>query len=237
MEFKKYEQTDNNNKNGLFKDISVIGFGCPPILSKELLQPTQAYITTVVADFDVVPRLSADDVVPRLSAASITNVVLDAMSFDYRDRLEYDIGFMASVLREKFPFLSTVLDGLESMLLKFVAQSPIPKATTNNAGATTTLDNKNKQRPILLFPPGRCLHFQRDAYHTGQTRATHFSSCEHFDAIDLHESMLTDHFVPTGYHRLFSEYARQQMNHFDFTFLRDGFIMPTAAMLSKQLEI
>ena len=55
-------------------EVNVIGFGCPAILSKELSEKTKPYITTVVAD---------DDCVPRLSAASVVNALLDIMEYDY----------------------------------------------------------------------------------------------------------------------------------------------------------
>lgn len=49
-------------------DVEVIGFGCPALLSKELAEKCQDYITTVVND---------NDVIPRTSAATITNILLD----------------------------------------------------------------------------------------------------------------------------------------------------------------
>lgn len=58
-------------------EVEVIGFGCPALLSKELSEQTKGYITTVVAD---------DDCVPRLSAASVVNALLDIMEHDYVPR-------------------------------------------------------------------------------------------------------------------------------------------------------
>ena len=55
-------------------DVQVIGFGCPALLSKELSEQTKSYITTIVAD---------DDCVPRMSAASVVNALLDIMEYDY----------------------------------------------------------------------------------------------------------------------------------------------------------
>lgn len=58
-------------------DVQVIGFGCPALLSKELSEQTQSYITTVVAD---------DDCVPRLSGPSVVNALLNIMEYDYIPR-------------------------------------------------------------------------------------------------------------------------------------------------------
>jgi len=55
-------------------DVDVIGFGCPALLSKDLSEKTSHYITTVVAD---------DDCVPRMSAVSAVNALLDIMEYDY----------------------------------------------------------------------------------------------------------------------------------------------------------
>lgn len=58
-------------------EVEVIGFGCPALLSKELSENTKSYITTVIAD---------DDCVPRLSAATVVNAVLDIMEYNWIPR-------------------------------------------------------------------------------------------------------------------------------------------------------
>ena len=58
-------------------EVEAIGFGCPALLSRELSEQTKDYITTVVAD---------DDVVPRLSAATAINAMVDVTEYDYIPR-------------------------------------------------------------------------------------------------------------------------------------------------------
>lgn len=58
-------------------DVEVVGFGSPAMLSQELSEAMQDYMTTVVAD---------DDVVPRLSAPTVINALLDVMEYDYIPR-------------------------------------------------------------------------------------------------------------------------------------------------------
>ena len=58
-------------------DVEVVGFGPPAMLSQKLSEGMKGYMTTVVAD---------DDVVPRLSAATVINVLLDVMEYDYVPR-------------------------------------------------------------------------------------------------------------------------------------------------------
>jgi Lipase (class 3) len=57
--------------------VNVVGFGCPALLSKDLSEKTRSYITTVVADSDCVPRLSA---------ATVVNALLDIMEYNYIPR-------------------------------------------------------------------------------------------------------------------------------------------------------
>ena len=58
-------------------DVEVVGFGSPAMLSQELSEGMKDYMTTVVAD---------DDVVPRLSAPTLINALLDVMEYDYIPR-------------------------------------------------------------------------------------------------------------------------------------------------------
>lgn len=60
-----------------FIEPDVVGFGSPALLSRELSEEMQDYMTTVVAD---------DDCVPRLSAPTVVNTLLDIMEFDYVPR-------------------------------------------------------------------------------------------------------------------------------------------------------
>jgi hypothetical protein len=41
-----------------FLEVEAVGFGCPSLLSRELSTSTKDYITTVVNDADIVPRMS-----------------------------------------------------------------------------------------------------------------------------------------------------------------------------------
>ena len=58
-------------------DVKVVGFGAPAMLSQELSEELKDFMTTVVAD---------DDVVPRLSAPTLINALLDVMENDYIPR-------------------------------------------------------------------------------------------------------------------------------------------------------
>ena len=58
-------------------DVEVVGFGCPALLSKDLCEQLDDYVTTVIVD---------DDVVPRLSAPTVINALLDVMEYDYVPR-------------------------------------------------------------------------------------------------------------------------------------------------------
>jgi hypothetical protein len=126
-------------------EVKVIGFGCPALLSENLAKDA-SYITTIVNDADVVPRLSG---------ISVTNLLLDIMAFDWMEYVQRDIQFTLNELQQR--------------------HSRIFKETTrqNISQTIETLLNKHLQNTILkdrpeprmipeLYPPGQCIHLYRD---------------------------------------------------------------------------
>jgi hypothetical protein len=126
-------------------EVKVIGFGSPALLSENLAK-NASYITTIVNDADVVPRLSG---------ISVTNLLLDIMAFDWMEYVQRDIQFTLNELQQR--------------------HSRIFKETTrqNISQTIETLLNKHLQNTILkdrteprmipeLYPPGQCIHLYRD---------------------------------------------------------------------------
>lgn len=166
----------------------VIGFGCPSLLNKELSESTKSYITTVVSDSDLVPRMSA---------ATVKNALLDVMEYDWIPHARRDILFTFEELLRVSPGLlsqssldsiMTVVDRLLETYMRPTIQAP------------TT-----EREPVVLCPPGVCVHLYRDGSGVSGTIAP----CTFFNEIDVTRRMVDDHLIPSGYQQVFLELMRQ----------------------------
>ena len=152
-------------------ECEVIGFGCPAMLSKELSEQTKHYITTVVAD---------DDCVPRLSAASVVNALLDIMEYDYIPYARRDVKHALSELQRLYPMIVTetlgkkILELLDPLMDQYV-KNGIKKSTS-------------KRMDPLLFPPGNIIHFYRDG--VGVTGSV--VPCDFFEEVHVSRRMLDE---------------------------------------------
>jgi len=79
---KTNDNEDDDTKNEIQISAHAIGFGCPALLSQPLSLVTKAYITSVIADSDFIPRMSG---------ATLVNLLLDVRTFDYRRQAERDV--------------------------------------------------------------------------------------------------------------------------------------------------
>lgn len=171
--FNQNSQSDASSSRDGEIDVSahVIGFGCPALLSKQLSIMAQEYCTTVIADADMIPRMSS---------ATLVNLILDLINFDYRKEAERDVEQALKELQYRFAgndvpsskksklsfniqdesiqkVMGYVHQGLEKML------SPINESHAK--GDTAEIKEKvrdfQKLEPVL-YPPGSCIHFFRD---------------------------------------------------------------------------
>jgi hypothetical protein len=119
--------------------VSVMGFGCPALLSRDLAEQVSSYVTTVINDADVVPRMSG---------ASIANLLTEVSAFDWLPYVKRDI---QHALDEFFP--AQVSESIMSTVephLKSVVES-----------SRKVLPEQARLAPEL-YPPGRCIHFYSD---------------------------------------------------------------------------
>ena len=134
----EFEKRDSVN-------VSVIGFGCPALLSCDLSESVRDMVTTVVGDADIIPRTSA---------ATITNFLLDIAEHDWTLGARRDVKQALKELQRNAPSLikpedvDQVVDFVDTMLEKN-SRKGIRKVTTERDKA-------------LLFPPGKCVHFYRE---------------------------------------------------------------------------
>jgi len=182
--------------------VKAIGFGCPALMSLDLSHSTQDYITTVVADADVVPRSSG---------ITIANMILDIASYDWTHKGLLDLENLLVFVNSTIPFDIPV----QHLLKK----------------ANETMDNddrpyfrkvtKERMTPIL-FPPGSCIHLFRDGFsYTGT-----YTPCEFFNEVEVTRTLIDDHLIPPGYHRAFLHWMRDRLDDLNFDFSHDIMALP-----------
>jgi len=180
-----------------FVDATVVGFGCPSLLSPDLADSVKGYVLTVVSDSDAVPRMSA---------ATVGNVVLDIMGYDWIDRALRDVRQLIDVVSENTPFDFPKKN--EASVVEFVN-------STLNAMVRPFLKEIPTERlsPVLI-PPGRCVHFFRD----GKSFSGRHTPCSFFDSIDISWTMIEDHLTDLGYHRALLNFIRSHRDDMNFRF-------------------
>lgn len=176
-------------------EASAIGFGCPALLSKEVAEVD--FITTVVSDSDVVPRMSG---------ASVRNAILDIMTYDFADVAYRDVQELIRVLRLSDDFEMKVLSYIRNMLDESI--KPFTEQMDRDFG--------ERLNPILI-PPGKCIHFYRDGFGFSGRH----TPCKFFDSLDITRTMLDDHLTPQGYHRSMLLFMRDATNDIHFRFSHD----------------
>ena len=125
-------------------NVHVYGFGCPALLSKELSEESSPYVTTIVAD---------NDLIPRMSAATMINAIIDTGSYNWIPFARRDIEEALTELPKAFQLPPMILsqnniDRILSLLDDILPdESSIPKPI--------------KRMDPILFPPGRIYHFYR----------------------------------------------------------------------------
>ena len=126
-------------------EVKVIGFGCPALLSENLARDA-SYITTIVNDADVVPRLSG---------ISVTNLLLDMMAFNWMEYVQRDLQFTLNELQQRHSRIfkettrQSITQKIESLLSKHLQN--------------TILKDRPEPRMVPeLYPPGQCIHLFRD---------------------------------------------------------------------------
>ena len=166
-----------------FLEVEALGFGCPSLLSKELSESTSDYITTVVNDADIVSRMSG---------ASMTNILLDLMDYDWTGDVLNDLEFSLERARESFPDFKGLLPDT-SKALEFLGNRLNDTVRPNLLKRNQTMERLE----TVLIPPGRCIHLFRDGYGVTGT----YTPCDFFSSVEFSLTLLDDHLIPTGYNR------------------------------------
>jgi hypothetical protein len=155
------------NDNEKFK-VEVVGFGCPALLTKELAEKTD-FITTVINDSDMVPRMSG---------ITLANLLIDVMEFQWLPYVQRDIDYALVELKERQPFIFN-----DILLAK--AEELIMPLLKDYASSTVKQERTEKLTPEL-YPPGKCVHFYRD----GSGISGNYVPNTFFDEIDVTRRMV-----------------------------------------------
>mmetsp|Transcript_12606 Transcript_12606/g.29780 ORF Transcript_12606/g.29780 Transcript_12606/m.29780 type:complete len:686 (+) Transcript_12606:199-2256(+) len=194
-------------------DARVVGFGCPALLSRELSRATEDFVTTVVADSDVIPRMSG---------ATLGNLILDVSDFDYKEQAERDVE--QALLHVKSSLTGS--DGGKSIFRIDDADvskimSYVKRGLGNVATSTSQIETKGDDQRLepILYPPGRCIHLYRD----GIGISGSYVPCTFFNEIDVARTMFDDHLISSGYRRIFLAMMRDFHKDDHFSFSSKGF--------------
>lgn len=177
-------------------DAQAIGFGSPSLLSEDLAEGTKGYITTVISD---------DDIVPRLNDVTVANTILDLMEHDWTPLARRDIEHAFRELQRRQPGLmtETTLDDAMALVDAGIERFAKPKIRERTT---------DRLSPVL-FPPGTCIHFYRDGAGVSAT----YSPCTFFDELIISRTCVRDHLMIGGYSQIFLNVMREQGNpHFTF---------------------
>jgi hypothetical protein len=191
MEFNEYD----------FITVEMVGFGCPSLLSQNLSLSTKKYITTVVSDADIVPRMSG---------SSMVNVLMDVIEYDWTDGILEDAEHTLQRARDVLPTLvGDFLPKVETAgkwLQEFLDKEVRPK-----------MGKKRDRLESVLIPPGNCIHLYRDG--VGYTGS--FTPCDFFSSIDVSRTMIDDHLIMPGYHKALINMIRDWDQNHTFDFVHD----------------
>jgi len=183
-----------NSKADSSVQAEAYGFGCPPLLSLDLAEKTTSYITTVINNADVVPRLSP---------ATLVNAVMDVMEFDWIPGARRDVLQLFHELKESDSKIADVLvteDTIDSTM-------KVVDRLLEQHFARTVKASSDERMQQQLFLPGKIIHFYKDGL--GISRRVVPNTF--FGEVDLTRPMIRDHFLRSpGYKELFIQVKRQE---------------------------
>ncbi|XP_058770976.1 uncharacterized protein LOC131644484 isoform X2 [Vicia villosa] len=199
--------------------VSAVAYGTPPCVSKELTESCAGYVTTVVTQ---------DDIIPRLSVASLTRLRNEILQTDWTSVIEKEDWkrFLDIVTNAKQAVASvqdvahkladyanfrgnktTSVDPIGKKLPVTAGEAPLsPKAAKENSVVVKVEETK----PAVseeLFIPGTVYYLKRDLVSQNNVEKEVYTllkrqSGEHFQRIILSGNFITDHRCDSHYFAL-----------------------------------
>lgn len=190
--------------------VSAVGFGTPPCVSKELAENCASYVSTVVLQ---------DDIIPRLSAASLVRLRNEILETDWMSVLEKEDwkGIVDLVTNAK-QIMSSVQDVAQKLAdyAKFRSKSktsdisvrkgapPVPKTEAESRA----IAKQEGAVPEELFTPGTLFYLKREIDVIGGNMKSQSYTLwkrhpgEHFQRILLSGNLISDHKCDSHYYAL-----------------------------------
>ncbi|KAK2970149.1 hypothetical protein RJ640_019617, partial [Escallonia rubra] len=200
--------------------VSAVGFGTPPCVSKELAEGCSDYVTTIVMQ---------DDIIPRLSGASLTRLRNEIVQTDWTSIFEKrDWGSVVDLVTNAKQVASSV-QGVARKLAdyaKFRSQTnfsdiPIRKESLVHSGVPLTTKPKGASGVLVrkegspspmpeLFVPGTVYYLKRDVGNLSGNNGDggevftlwKRDPGEHFQRILLSGNFISDHKCDSHYYAL-----------------------------------
>ncbi|KAL7226445.1 hypothetical protein ACSBR1_021525 [Camellia fascicularis] len=188
--------------------VTAIGYATPPCVSRELAECCSDYVTTVVMQ---------DDIIPRLSVASLTRLRNEILQTDWMSALEKEdwknvIGLVSNAKN----VVSSVQDVARKLAdyAKFGGQTKVSgvSSTSKAAREIAVLGKKDSAMPEEeLFVPGTLYYLKRnivDNRSSSNEKGRKFFTLwrrhpgEHFQRILLSNNLISDHKCDSYYYAL-----------------------------------
>ncbi|GJM99623.1 hypothetical protein PR202_ga16743 [Eleusine coracana subsp. coracana] len=186
--------------------ISAVGYGTPPCVSREVAESCASYVSTVVLQ---------DDIIPRLSAASLARLRTEILKTDWVSVLEKeDWKHIVDIVTNAKLVVSSIQDVARKLgdYAKFVTVSSGSDAAKDpgrptNSTEVTSLSKKDEFVPEDLFLPGTLYYLQRDVENIDGVDDESYTLWrgdpgENFQRILLSGNLISDHKCESIYYAL-----------------------------------
>ncbi|KAK1313803.1 hypothetical protein QJS10_CPA06g00271 [Acorus calamus] len=183
--------------------VSAVGIGTPPCVSKELAESCTSYVSTVVLQ---------DDIIPRLSTASIARLRNEILETDWMTVLEKeDWKSIVDLVTNAKQVVSSIQDVARKLgdYAKFMNKSDEPDSSNKKVVTAVNPSRKPPSMSEELFSPGT-LYFLKKNIDAGSGSIKSRDSYtlwkrnpgEHFQRILLSSNFISDHKCDNHYYAL-----------------------------------
>ena len=200
-------------------DAEAVGFGTPSLLSPHLSYESKDYVTTVVNDADVVPRLSG---------AVMVKAWLNIVAFNWTDAALNDYDQLVELLEADDNLMSTFFGKEQNRKLFRESTGKIRTwlETWFDGNVAPWLEDLplslpspqqqqgSEQGEVQLIPPGQCIHLYRD----GVAYQGSYVNCSNFNELEIVRHAVDDHLIAEGYYKGILGFVRDQLKNVSWTF-------------------
>ncbi|XP_020231507.1 uncharacterized protein LOC109812053 isoform X1 [Cajanus cajan] len=199
--------------------VSAVGYGTPPCVSKELAESCSGYVSTVVMQ---------DDIIPRLSVASLTRLRNEILQTDWMSVIEKEdwksvtdlvtnakqvVSSVQDVARKLADYAnfrrnkSLAVGTIDKDLLPDATETPLPSKAAKETAVVTKVAGTKPAVIEELFIPGAVYYLKRNLGSQNAAGKDFFTLSkrepgEHFQKIILSGNLITDHRCDSHYYAL-----------------------------------